>query len=273
MTTREYAPGRTRPECERLRCQARLWEPDTAALLDRVDLQPGAICADVGCGSGEAMRLMADRVGPAGLVLGVDVDVDLGRDAIERLDATGYRQCHFIRADIESPTGSAAMPVGSGFDLVFARLILGHLCDPVAALRRMWAWTAPGGSLVVQELNLRSLSVLPRLDVVSTWLEFFAGLDPGLDLGHRLPALFTEAGIGEPDDSHVGTRMGRLDGPISGLLTDIYCSALPTALARDQITEAESDRWLAAMADVVATAGHHIALWPSLVGVRKRKPA
>ena len=107
MTTREYAPGRTRPECERLRRQARLWEPDTATLLDRVDLQPGAICADVGCGSGEAMRLMADRVGPAGLVLGVDVDVDLGRDAIERLDATGYRQCHFIRADIESPTGSA----------------------------------------------------------------------------------------------------------------------------------------------------------------------
>ena len=90
---------------------------------------------------------------------------------------------------------------------------------------------------------------------------------------HNGGASFTEAGIGEPDDSHVGTRMGRLDGPISGLLTDIYCDALPTALARGQITEADSDRWIAAMVDAVATAGHHIALWPSLVGVHKRKSA
>lgn len=272
MTTREYVFDRTPREYERLRWQARMWEPDTAALLDRAALRPGGICLDVGCGPGETMRLMAERVGPTGLVLGMDVDPGLGGDAVDRLHAAGHRQCHFIRADIESEAGAAMLPVGTGFDLVFARVVLIHLHDPVAALRRMWGWTAPGGSLVVQELNLRTLGIDPSLDVVSTWLRVFAGLGQSLDMGHRLPGLFAAAGIGEPDDTLVAGRMDRFDGPLSGLLTATYRSALPAALDRGLTTEDRSAQWFDAMAEAAVTAGHHTALWPLLIGVHKRKP-
>jgi ubiquinone/menaquinone biosynthesis C-methylase UbiE len=91
-----YLLGRTPEEYERLRWQARIWEPATAELLDRAGLAPGARCLDVGCGPGETTRLLAERTGPSGRVLGVDVDARLGRDARARLHAAGHHQCEFL---------------------------------------------------------------------------------------------------------------------------------------------------------------------------------
>ena len=48
-----YLLGETTAEYERLRVQARVWEPATAALLDRTGIGPGARCLDVGCGPGQ----------------------------------------------------------------------------------------------------------------------------------------------------------------------------------------------------------------------------
>ena len=62
-----------------------------------------------------------------------------------------------------------------------------------------------------------------------------------------------------PDLSAVMSRIGERVRAASQTL-----ALAPTAQKNDA---------LAAMADATATAGHHIALWPSLVGVHKRKSA
>ena len=62
----EYALERAPHDYERLRTPARAWESATARLLDQIDLAPGATCLDAGCGPGETMRLLAERVGPEG---------------------------------------------------------------------------------------------------------------------------------------------------------------------------------------------------------------
>lgn len=49
----DYILGRTSEEYQRLRWQARLWEPITARVLDQVGIGPGMRCLDVGCGPGE----------------------------------------------------------------------------------------------------------------------------------------------------------------------------------------------------------------------------
>src|ERR1700733_12007514 len=72
------ALGHPAEEEERRRVQARVWEVATWRLLDQVGLGPGASCLDAGCGPGETMRAMAERVGPTGRVLGVDADAALG---------------------------------------------------------------------------------------------------------------------------------------------------------------------------------------------------
>jgi ubiquinone/menaquinone biosynthesis C-methylase UbiE len=130
MTTTEterqhggYALGHTPEEYDRLRAQARVWEAATGRLLDQLGLAPGASCLDAGCGPGETMRLMAQRVGPTGRVLGIDTDSSLGPMTLATLHAAGHRQCFFHPQDL---TAGEPIPCAP-FDLVYARLLLFHL--------------------------------------------------------------------------------------------------------------------------------------------------
>ena len=58
---------------------------------------------------------------------------------------------------------------GAPFDLVYARLLLFHLPQRVAVLRRLWEAVAPGGHLLVQDYDLRGVSALPALAASPTW--------------------------------------------------------------------------------------------------------
>jgi SAM-dependent methyltransferase len=108
-----YALGHTPEEYERLRMQARVWDSATGRLLDQVGLAPGASCLDAGCGPGETMRAMAERVGPAGRVLGIDADSALGAMTLAMLHGAGHRHCSFRAQDL-----TAAGPIpGAPFDL------------------------------------------------------------------------------------------------------------------------------------------------------------
>src|SRR5690348_15324647 len=95
-----YSLGHTPREDERLRVQARVWEDATARVFDQVGVRRGASCLDAGCGPGETMRMLAERVGPEGRVLGMDADTSIGILAVEMLHRTGNRQCGFRTHDL-----------------------------------------------------------------------------------------------------------------------------------------------------------------------------
>ncbi len=85
---------------------------------------------------------MAERVGPAGRVLGVDADAALGAMTLAMLHDAGHRQCRFQAQDL----GSGEPIPGTPFDLVYARLLLFHLPRRVEVLARLWDAVAPGVS-------------------------------------------------------------------------------------------------------------------------------
>ena len=51
--------------------------PFARALVDWSNLHPGETVVDVGCGTGTAARYAAERVGPAGRVIGVDINAGM----------------------------------------------------------------------------------------------------------------------------------------------------------------------------------------------------
>src|SRR5690349_23429733 len=156
--------------------------------------------------SGETMRLMAGRTGPAGTVLGIDADSSLGAMALATLHAAGHRQCSFQAHDL---TAGEPIP-GAPFGLVYARLLLFHLPQRVEVLARLWDAVAPGGHLVVQDYDLRGVSVLPALasvdDLERVITGAFHAVGADVYVGARLPQLFLEAGIGYPDGTDVAGR-------------------------------------------------------------------
>lgn len=269
-TSQDYVLGRSSAEYERLRNQARIWEAETGRLLDRVGLAQGARCLDAGCGPGETMRLMAQRVGPRGSVLGLDIDRGLGTQALAMLRSTGHIQCEFETADLETDCAVS----GAQFDLVYARLLLLHVTEPVAVLRRLWNLVAPGGYLVVHEYQLATTEVLPALDVMQEWkrvaLGAFAAAGRDLHLGQRLPALFDQAGVGSPDGTDVA---GRLEPLRSGgeMAIAVFRSVLPAAMAFGLTTEEDADRWVHDFTRATVEHPDHCVLWPLLIGAWKRK--
>src|SRR5580693_1181314 len=265
-----YALGHTAQEYERLRMQARVWEVATGRLLDQVGPGPGASCLDAGCGPGETMRAMAERVGPAGRVLGVDADPALGAMTLAMLHGAGHRQCTFRAHDL---TAGEPIP-GAPFDLVYARLLLFHLPQRVEVLARLWDAVAPGGHLLVQDYDLRNVSTLPGLgwseELLRVITGAFGAVGADVSAGARLPRLFAEAGVGAPDGTDVA---GRIEPLATGraIMAGTLRSLLPTALAHGVITEPGATQVLAAIERDATRFPDYQVLWPLLIGAWKRK--
>ena len=266
----DYALGHTPAEYERLRGQARAWEAATGRILDQVGLPKGARCLDAGCGPGETMRMLAQRAGPGGRVLGIDTDSSIGTLAVQMLHGSGHRQCAFAAHDL---TADEPVP-GAPFDLVYARLLLFHLPQRVAVLARLWDAVAPGGYLVVQDYDIRAISVLPDLasfsEVGRVITDAFDAAGADVYVGARLSQLFAQAGAGIPDGTDVSGRVepfgtGRL------FMESVFRSVLPAALAHGITTE---DAAAAALAEFDRDAirfAFRPMLWPLLIGAWKRK--
>lgn len=264
-----YVMGTTSEEYERLRRQSELLEPITSSVLNRAGLCPGMRCLDVGCGPGEVMRLMAERVGLEGRIVGVDVDGKLGREALSILREKGFRQCSFIEGNLES----LEQIDRDGFDLVFARLLLMHLDAPILALQKMYSQLKPGGRIVVQDYYFLTIDSYPALKPLDEFKKVFFGVYNKAcretRMGVKLPGYFIEAGIGAPDGTDVTGHL--LPMRVSAdMLAGVYRSVLPLALKHSVTTEECSVRFFEEIRQVRECQNYF--LWPLLISAWKQKP-
>ena len=265
-----YSLGHTPAEYERLRAQARVWEAATGRLLDAAGVARGATCLDAGCGPGETMRMMSERVGAAGRVTGIDLDTALGAVAVERLRADGHHQCRFQAHDL---TSEGPIP-GAPFDVVYARLVLYHLPQRVEVLGRLWDAVAPGGHLIVQDYDVRSLGVSPSLasvdEIGRVLIEAFGAAGCDVQVGVRLPQLFAQVGAGEPDGTDVAGRLEQLStGRV--ILDRTFRSLLPVAVAHGITTDEQAAETLAALDRDADRFPDRPLMWPLMIGAWKRR--
>ncbi len=128
-----------------------------AALQDRLDRQieplgqramdagapkAGEQVLDIGCGCGQTSLELAQRVGPSGQVLGVDISEPMLEVARRRGGEAGLANVSFLAADAQT----RAFPPG-GFDLAFSRFGVMFFDDPTAAFRNIAAALRPDGRL------------------------------------------------------------------------------------------------------------------------------
>jgi SAM-dependent methyltransferase len=94
---------------------------------------------DVGCGCGQTLLQLAERVGAAGRVLGVDVSGPMLARAAER--TRHLPQVQLLEADAQLARFDGE------FDLVFSRFGVMFFQDPVAAFRNLRGALVPDGRL------------------------------------------------------------------------------------------------------------------------------
>jgi len=185
----------------RLAVISRVLAPATKALFDRFEPLAGLSVVDAGCGGGDLSFELAERVGPSGHVVGFDLDETKLALAREEATRRGLANVAFRTASVLDP-----WPVSEAA-MVNVRFVLTHLPRPEDTLARAWDALAPGGLLVVEDIDYAGKFCHPPNRAFERHAELYIaaaqkrGVDPFI--GRRLVRLLEGAGFANVDTSLV----------------------------------------------------------------------
>jgi SAM-dependent methyltransferase len=153
-----------------------IFAPWAPVLLDAVGVGPGDAVLDVACGTGVVAATAADRVGPTGTVIGVDLNPGMLAVATARTQRVRWMQAD--AADLPFPDGT--------FDRVLCQAGLQYFPDRLDAVREMRRVLRPGGRLAA--LVWGALEHSPGFAALATALESIVGPEAGAVM--RAPFVF-----------------------------------------------------------------------------------
>ena len=120
------------------------WDRYGQRTVDRLPLISGMTVLDVCCGMGASAMPAAERVGPAGKVIAVDLAEKLLIKGSQRATARGLTNIEFLRADLES------LPFPDRtFDAVLCVFGIFFVKDLQGAIRELWRLVRPKGLLAI----------------------------------------------------------------------------------------------------------------------------
>lgn len=200
-----YVLGHADVEVRRLLLQGRLYGDYTEHALRLAGLRPGMRVLDIGCGPGDVSIIAARLVGPTGTVLGVDAAPEMVALAGARAAEKGLTAVHFQQAGIDT------IALDEPVDAVVGRLILMHLPDPAATLRRLRTFVRPGGVIAFSENDISGTRSVPEMplfrQVTSGIVRAFEAMGLSAEFGTTLHTIFADAGLGAPRMT-LGTPIG-----------------------------------------------------------------
>jgi ubiquinone/menaquinone biosynthesis C-methylase UbiE len=161
-----------------------------SAIVEGLRLQPGAHVLDIGCGMGADAFDLAAKVGPNGLVTGVDFSETLIAEAIRR---TAGRN---LSVTFEVGDAQSLRFPDHAFDAVRTERMLMHVLNPQQALSEMARVLRPGGRMAVQDFDWGTqFCDSPYKDTTrKIALSFCDAMKNGW-IGSCLPRLFREIGM------------------------------------------------------------------------------
>jgi SAM-dependent methyltransferase len=141
--TGSYTFGDSALAAARLALLAEVFKEATASFLVRLRDERQQLAVDLGCGPGFTTVLL-DEVVAADRVIGVDSSAAFVEEAARRLEPRGEVLCADV-LDLPAQVRDA--------DLIFARFLLTHLANPIAAVEHWLDRLSPAGVLAVQEVE------------------------------------------------------------------------------------------------------------------------
>jgi SAM-dependent methyltransferase len=113
-----------------------------------VGVYEGCTALDCGCGPIGGLAVLAEMVGPAGRVVGVDFSERAIQRARSVVAELGLENVELVVGDIHDLD---AATLGGPFDLAFTRCFLMHQADSVRTLSQIAGLLRPGGWIVAHE--------------------------------------------------------------------------------------------------------------------------
>lgn len=207
----------------------------TTARLTRASDIAGSRCLEVGAGAGTIATWLGDQVGPTGTVIATDVKPQ---------HVPPHPRVTVLQHNIVTDP----LPDGP-FDLIHARAVLQHLPQRHDVLAKLTAALAPGGVVVIEELEARwSTAVLATPDPRA--YDLFAGYETALASifkasgndprwSQRVHGAMRDLGLSEVDTE--GWQRSFAGGTGAGLLaysgsTELRDKLIEAGMTADELT-------------------------------------
>lgn len=154
--------------------------------VDALGLESGDRVLELGCGPGNGLGPLRERVGREGVVVAVDASAGMVERATSRVRAEGWENVHVVRAD------ATRLPLeDETVDAVYAAMSLSAISDPLGAVDAAHDALRPGGTLAVLDaqpfqhfpLTLFNLVLTPLFEALTDWM-------PEVDLPEGIKARF-----------------------------------------------------------------------------------
>jgi SAM-dependent methyltransferase len=249
---------------ERLDMLGVFLDPGTIRHLERLGVDKGWQCWEVGGGGGSIAAWLCRRVGRSGRVVATDIDTRF-------LTALEEPNLEVHQSDI------AASPVEtSTFDLVHARLLLEYVPDRDAALRHMAAGLKPGGWLLLEEMDHVNWLPDPAVEAAKQdiWRKFLDAFRRAMDArggdmqtGRRLVLWFRTCGLVNIQ-TEGWTTLAPGGSPSARLLQLTLAQAGPALVATGAIDNEQMDDLLSFF-----DSPDFVFMWPVLMAGWGQRPS
>lgn len=181
-------------------------------------LEAGDVVVDLGSGAGFDCFLAAQRVGPEGRVIGVDMTHEMLAAARANAARHGYTNVEFRLGEIES------LPVAdNGADMVISNCVINLSTDKPRVFREALRVLRPGGLLMVSDLVLAR----PLPASVARSVEAYAGCIAGAMLKDDYLAAIRGAGFADVEVLAESTYPIGLSNPDASELAVLGDAAIP----------------------------------------------
>lgn len=247
----EYILGTGSEEATRLGLQHRLWSASAHLLWEQAAIRPGMTVLDVGCGPGFATADMAQIVGPAGRVIGVDESPTFLKQLNDQIHARRLHNVERVLGDVQELESLLGAATGT-IDLAYARWVLCFVPKPERVIQGIARLLAPGGRVVIQDyFNYETMTLAPRREPFSRVIRAIGdswrarGGDP--DIMSRVPAMLREHGL-EIEHLDVAQRIARPGTTMWHWPDSFWRTYLPRLVEFGHLTRAEVNAFDAAWA-------------------------
>lgn len=249
---------------DRLQLLARLFWPTTEQFLARSGAYGADRVVEIGCGIGHVTRELAAR--GRGDVVGIDINPDVVEAARRVAPASTAR---FRTASVDDLGSSDELSP----DVLYTRCVVGHLQDPQAALDAIVRAVRPGGSILVEDVEVAAVWSSPPFDPLRRHVELYVAAAFGLgarpDIGAELAPMLAGAGA-EVDTVDVVQPVLRRPADLQIHARTMEAIAEPV-ISQGLATAAEVGELVDAL-DVWAQEPGVVATLPRIVQVHARVP-